>query len=206
MTDTTTELPSVAQRVADTNARVQRLKGERATTALSATRGDKKAQERLPGIVAELQAAELELSILADAGKEERRQALAQMQADQIAGLFAGIDESAALVPALDKACAEAHDALTRWLDLTAHAEGLGQQIRDRMWEVARFMNPRNETAEPRPHRDTVSALCGTQGTEEMRKDNIASTRRWIEVRRADLKLHCDRNIPSERQAHEESA
>lgn len=182
---TSTDLPSITERINETSRRIAALKADRGNTALLATRGDESARTRLPGIVAELQAAELELEILGDAKREEAAQQSAQFAADQVKRKDEALTEALANVGKLDRLCAKAAKEMQAWLDTMHAASALGETIRGALFDVNN--SPHANRASQRPTDDEISRMCNVETTAEQRAEILGRLRRHIEIKRQDL-------------------
>lgn len=180
-----TELPSITERINETSRRIATLKTDRGNTALLATRGDESARTRLPGIVAELQAAELELEVLGDAKREEAAQQSAQFAADQVARKDQALAEALANIGKLDRLCAKAAKEMQAWLETSHAASALAETIRGALFDVSTSVHATRDAQ--RPTDDEITRLCNFETTAEKRAELLARVRRHIEIKRQDL-------------------
>lgn len=183
----TEALPSVAERIAETRGRLNELKTTRATTVLAATRGDKEARERLPTIVAQMQAAELELEMLGDAAQEEVRERQVQLTAQQAAARLDKLEQALAACPKLEALAAKAHKRLQDFLETAGEADELGAHIRSLVYDAMPERGHSATYASQKPSAEEVSTMCGLKSTPELRRQATERLIRHIQLKRDDL-------------------
>ena len=183
----TEALPSVAERIAETRARLSELKASRSTTVLAATRGDQEARQRLPTIVAQMQAAELELEMLGDAAQEEARERKAQLTTEHAAARLDKLEQALAACPKLEALSAKANKRLQDFLETAGEADDLGAHIRALVYDAMPERNQNATYASQKPSAEEVSTMRGLESTPESRRQAIERLIRHIQVKRDDL-------------------
>ena len=184
---TDTDSPSIRDRLNETRHRLEQLKSRRGALGLAASRGDQDARRELANIVSQVQAAEIEISILEDADKVEREQSGAASTKWQADARIAAGAHAVAIAREIEASVREARRAHAAYEGFVAKAHEQAIELRRKLREAVENFSGEVVCF------GQIEAVCRNQVTDQELEVFYRSIHKQAEARHQDAILRAQR-------------